>query len=1326
MEAVLISYGRIVEGPRKSLSHMSSKDAGNQVFSFIEQPETMISLSPNHELLAVVSGNNASFYVQKKFAKESVGGVSEYSEYILNWDGMLHIVKDWSDERPTPTAIECISFCSGKSDEFSVVAVGFSDGFLRCYTQDGRPLLSQQLHKSEITSLSYTSPIKLSSKTIHQAELLAVCNNVLIVIDGPSLTATILSCIDKDISREQDQLETMSDLVYQKWKLDKQQNTANITCISKTTPSLFDSLVETSLIGKYDMPVKGTTPLGATKVISTGQQPMLGFYQITKDSGPPIMSEMLSAVTNKLTSAVMTRVNLGGWLGWGSGSQDSQVAKQVPIQPTSSLPMSCNLHDQSRAVEDITISPCGRLAAAVDSFGRVLLVDTQRMLITKMWKGYRGAQCGWIVVNECNSSESTARQALCLCVYLSKRGLLELWPVQRGPKVASFNTGKGCRLLHTSRVVFNHSDLLNKATMLLLTPNGQLITVSVPLHLLLRTDSTMSRDLHLLTTLPQLIAKGDSSDILEIILTMLSLSVIDKAIHMLTCAEMLNSVKVYLIVKILDSVMSRLPSEHQKCLAGCGIRDYLERIKQLVQFFGQIDEMFHKEAIHSLKPRISVEDIEDCSSVSKQMACNLTFCINEYFLKYPLTPIQCGMLALDKFLKCFKLKEELTQSVNLSLESEEKCIPSMETPVQVSVKKLSSESLSFLGLTIFKGCLSIQASDDEIKSFLISSGIDFHILLEVANAAVLSGKLAAHGEPYTTFCYIAKLLKVLIPLQDSSQLDNIFEQCSKATLSGQALLLALHTINYTTETDLKEKDLSSSDGWETVSIVKEQWFMLVNQLHTLTLLKLLNNNDSGISTIPPLPKISSKGGATSLASLHPITVKETVSVAVVQQYGYSIITSVVAHWLVTNRIQPKEFDIVQLTSEAAVKWQSYLLRLCNELQFTLSREKLLTYMIWAIICSYNEAQDSSLLKLSSSCLESLESSIMWKGCAIMLWYGLFQEQILTSFQQLRKLSPSCTPHFNDKVSFARVTLHVLVQNNTSKISPIALSSQAYSDVWNLDQSDEMEMTLYHSFKHNQLVSLTDLILNSPKVNTRCAQLHYLTVLIVDIALTFNLFPLRVFTMLGSQAKDCLGEELHIDIGQLEEKVKRSGTLERTQKQFIVKALVAIITQQDVAEPTQCVATSDGANPLCTWIQCCVHLSSLMGISEQWCWNKYVYLLYAAGLYDKGDQEFLSLSDKSMMTEELLLLSGWKINKLMSQMEASEMASYIAHLSPNGLQWIKKQAGNIQVPTHFPLSKYTWHNVLSLLHTISGHFESTTTSSDMISQLISFVQYCTTR
>lgn len=54
------------------------------------------------------------------------------------------------------------------------------------------------------------------------------------------------------------------------------------------------------------------------------------------------------------------------------------------------------------------------------------------------------------------------------------------------------------------------------------------------------------------------------------------------------------------------------------------------------------------------------------------------------------------------------------------------------------------------------------------------------------------------------------------------------------------------------------------------------------------------------------------------------------------------------------------------------------------------------------------------------------------------------------------------------------------------------------------------------------------------------------------------------------------------------------------------------------------------------------------------------------------QEFVTLSDKSSMVDELLSLCGWKINKLMSEMEGNQMASLMAHLSPNILQWIKKQ------------------------------------------------------
>lgn len=81
-----------------------------------------------------------------------------------------------------------------------------------------------------------------------------------------------------------------------------------------------------------------------------------------------------------------------------------------------------------------------------------------------------------------------------------------------------------------------------------------------------------------------------------------------------------------------------------------------------------------------------------------------------------------------------------------------------------------------------------------------------------------------------------------------------------------------------------------------------------------------------------------------------------------------------------------------------------------------------------------------------------------------------------------------------------------------------------------------------------LPSITDIIQNSPRTKIECVQLHYISLLIMDIAMTFNLFPLRIFTIVGSQAKDSLGEELHFEIGPLEKEGKRSTTLERSQKQ----------------------------------------------------------------------------------------------------------------------------------------------------------------------------------
>ena len=58
-------------------------------------------------------------------------------------------------------------------------------------------------------------------------------------------------------------------------------------------------------------------------------------------------------------------------------------------------------------------------------------------------------------------------------------------------------------------------------------------------------------------------------------------------------------------------------------MGGCSIRDYLERMKQLVQFFGQVDEMYNQKTIHALKSKLSVE----VCAVIRCLLCMYVFCL---------------------------------------------------------------------------------------------------------------------------------------------------------------------------------------------------------------------------------------------------------------------------------------------------------------------------------------------------------------------------------------------------------------------------------------------------------------------------------------------------------------------------------------------------------------------------------------------------------------------------------------------------------------------------------------------------------------------------
>ena len=65
--------------------------------------------------------------------------------------------------------------------------------------------------------------------------------------------------------------------------------------------------------------------------------------------------------------------------------------------------------------------------------------------------GYRDAQLSWLQVQEPTSKmkhksePAFKRSALFLAIYGPRRGVLEVWSIQQGDRVAAFNVSKGSR-----------------------------------------------------------------------------------------------------------------------------------------------------------------------------------------------------------------------------------------------------------------------------------------------------------------------------------------------------------------------------------------------------------------------------------------------------------------------------------------------------------------------------------------------------------------------------------------------------------------------------------------------------------------------------------------------------------------------------------------------------------------------------------------------------------------------------------------------------------------------------------------------------------------
>lgn len=67
----------------------------------------------------------------------------------------------------------------------------------------------------------------------------------------------------------------------------------------------------------------------------------------------------------------------------------------------------------------------------------------------RTWKGYRNARCAFVEAASPDVGPNKRQQskALFLVIFAPKRGLLEVWSMQSGPRVGAFNVDPRGRLL---------------------------------------------------------------------------------------------------------------------------------------------------------------------------------------------------------------------------------------------------------------------------------------------------------------------------------------------------------------------------------------------------------------------------------------------------------------------------------------------------------------------------------------------------------------------------------------------------------------------------------------------------------------------------------------------------------------------------------------------------------------------------------------------------------------------------------------------------------------------------------------------------------------
>uniref|UniRef100_A0A672M1B4 Rab3 GTPase-activating protein non-catalytic subunit-like n=1 Tax=Sinocyclocheilus grahami TaxID=75366 RepID=A0A672M1B4_SINGR len=1202
--------------------------------------DCVLSLSPCSDLLVIAREHKAAFLSAKW--RTDVSGQEEMT-LAVTWSGTLS-----AEEGECISSVICIPLASQKRSstgrpDWTCIVVGFSSGYVRFYTESGVLLLAQLLHEDPVLRLkcrTYEIP-RHPGVTEQHEELSILYPAALVTIDGFSLFQSLRACrnqVARAAAAGSDVIQPPP-LAYKKWGLQDMDTITDHSSIGITTLSVFDQMKNASILGGFHASVKGSPP-AMSQYITVGGGPYTGFYYAIEGSSQPLLSHVALAVASKLTSALFSAAS--GWLGWKSKNEEESVQKQKPkVEPATALPVRFGLPDSRRHGESICLSPCNTMAGVTDDFGRVTLLDVARGIAIRMWKGYRDAQLGWVQVSEARGERDLAispsmprRHAQFLVIYAPRRGILEVWGTQHGPRVGAFTVGKHCRLLYAGHRLMGVNSVTSQGWQIhtqqvcLFDPvNGALRAVTVPFHLALSDKkSERAKDMHLLRRLITLLRSRE----VDVLLDIKHPAVKKQALESLLSNK---TAPVSCLTNVTRALLASLKEQDPEAVDESLLQFCSSQLK-LLQLYTDV-QLLHTPDTSPTEPEHPSfsgieEDLARVGPVLQRFTeMNSRPCVS-------FAQDSSGPLPVRTFLSQLEWYWCITNVIFV-------CI-----------------SGSFL----FWGCLSGQSPLQRVCETLQESGISPQQLLSLLLSVWLNKEKDVLKCP-DAVSHLHTLLSTLSSMKgavdeswDGQCVSPWWQQvrtaCVQSESSAAALLAALvaHRVAKNAITRLAE---SKFQEWECVSLELEQWAVCIKQLEDVLALQTL--------LCLPSPQ-GSTGGAVTRCSVKTLL-----------ESGRGGVADCVSKLIFRQGVSPDLLrDILQRRGEnkpaqqpaqqgGEEKLEELLECVCQRIPNSLSPDVMFAHCSWENVVQWNKDPErylayNDLMKAyffttkGIPCDNSLSFIYaLLSGVSAMMWQTFIVKRFSAAAFLIEKVGKApkdrlCRRDVGMGDAAVRSFLGSCVQL-LQALMEVSMSEVTvdFTEVWGGAEGP---------------VSLVELALDQRSVHYPLVQHHCVLASLLHATMTFSL-RLKPLSLFDSKGKNAFFR----DLSSIQ--LLPSGDMDPT--------LVAVRQEVSHSATLSTGGRTNGVKHSSAedmWPAVCMELSSLLQVNTDILRRHLVCELYNQGLDLRAEEVMMEVQDKDVLGSQLLILTGQRLSfsLLHSQSQTKPNMELLARLPPTLCTWLK--------------------------------------------------------